>query len=129
LGATIDVDIGGTFTDCFVVWDERYGKGKAPTTHYQASIGFKNAIAAAAESFGVELEELLSDTEVIRYSTTIATNTLIEKTGPRLGLITTAGFEDCLLIGRGRQWADGLPPAEVRNQARARKPDPSSRAT
>lgn len=124
MGATIDVDIGGTFTDCFVVWDERYGKGKAPTTHYQASIGFKNAIAAAAESFGVGLQELLSDTEVIRYSTTIATNTLIEKTGPRLGLITTAGFEDCLLIGRGRQWADGLPPAEIRNQARAKKPDP-----
>lgn len=124
MGATIDVDIGGTFTDCFVVWKDEYGKGKAPTTHYQASVGFKNAIAAAAGSFGVALEELLADTDVIRYSTTIATNTLIEKTGPRLGLITTAGFEDCLLIGRARQWADGLTPAEVRNQARARKPEP-----
>ncbi|MBU1670124.1 MAG: hydantoinase/oxoprolinase family protein [Actinobacteria bacterium] len=124
MGATIDVDIGGTFTDCFVVWDGRYGKGKSPTTHYQASIGFKNAITAAAESFGVGLADLLVDTEVIRYSTTIATNTLIEKTGPRLGLITTAGFEDTMLIGRGRQWADGLPTAEVRNQARAEKPEP-----
>jgi N-methylhydantoinase A/acetophenone carboxylase len=124
LSATIDVDIGGTFTDCFVVWDGRYGKGKAPTTHYQASVGFKNAIAAAAASFGVGLEDLLSHAEIIRYSTTIATNTLIERTGPRLGLVTTAGFEDSIFIGRGRQWADGLTPNEVRNQARARKPEP-----
>ncbi|MFH1150746.1 MAG: hydantoinase/oxoprolinase family protein [Actinomycetota bacterium] len=124
MGATIDVDIGGTFTDCFVVWDDRYGKGKAPTTHYQASVGFKNAIVAAAEALGSSLEELLADTDLIRYSTTIATNTLIEKTGPRLGLITTAGFEDVMLIGRGRQWADGLTPAEIRNQARAKKPEP-----
>ncbi|RJP29885.1 MAG: hydantoinase/oxoprolinase family protein [Actinobacteria bacterium] len=124
MGATIDIDIGGTFTDCFVVWRDGYGKGKAPTTRYNASVGFKNAIAAAAESFDASMEELLADTDLIRYSTTIATNTLIERTGPKLGLITTAGFEDCIIVGRSRQWADGLTPSEIRNQARAEKPEP-----
>src|SRR3972149_6568171 len=86
---TIDVDIGGTFTDCYL-----------------------------------SLEEFLRRRERIRYSTTVAMNKLLEHRGPRLGLLTTEGFEDFIIIGRGSQWADGLTIEEQRQVARAEKPTP-----
>ncbi|MDP6619186.1 MAG: hydantoinase/oxoprolinase family protein, partial [Nitrospinota bacterium] len=64
------------------------------------------------------------DVESIRYATTVGTNTLIERTGPKLGLITTAGFEDTIFIGRCSQWADGIPFKFARNIARIRRPEP-----
>jgi len=36
----ISVDIGGTFTDCFFVWDDRYVEAKALTTHHNLALGF-----------------------------------------------------------------------------------------
>ena len=106
---TISVDIGGTFTDCFVVYGKRIVTAKSPTTHHNLSIGFLTAVKGAARELGLDRDELLGRAEIIRYSTTIPTNTLIQRTGPKLGLITTKGFEDTVTIGRSRQWADGLP--------------------
>jgi len=40
----ISVDIGGTFTDCFVAWDGRYIQAKALTTHHNLSQGFNEAL-------------------------------------------------------------------------------------
>jgi N-methylhydantoinase A/acetophenone carboxylase len=51
-------------------------------------------------------------------------NRLIERKGPALGLITTEGQEDAILIGKGAQWVDGLRPTERRNLAVQRKPQP-----
>jgi len=122
--ATIDVDIGGTFTDCFVMSNGRMVRGKAPTTKHNLSIGFKQAVEDCADQLGLARDELLKDTTVIRYSTTQATNSLIERTGPRLGLITTKGHEEAILIGRARQWADGLHLQERRHMYRASRPEP-----
>jgi N-methylhydantoinase A/acetophenone carboxylase len=66
----------------------------------------------------------MPEIDMIRYSTTIAMNRLIERKGPRLGLITTEGHEDVVLIGRGAQWIDGTRVAERRNLAIQKKPDP-----
>jgi N-methylhydantoinase A/acetophenone carboxylase len=60
----------------------------------------------------------------VRYSTTVAMNRLIERRGPRLGLMTTEGHEDAILIGRGAQWVDGTRLAERRNLAIQQKPVP-----
>ncbi len=121
---TIDIDVGGTFTDLVV----RNGKetiiAKSPTTHYDLSVCFINVIEEAAKRLGVSLDNLLADTEVIRYSTTVAMNRLIQRNGPKLGLITTEGHEDMVLIGRGAQWVDGTRVAERRNLARQEKPKP-----
>jgi len=87
-------------------------------------VGFFRAVEVAAERLGVTLEALLSDTETITYSTTVGTNTLIERSGPRLGVITTMGFENTLQIGRGRSWADGLPTDARYERARAQRPEP-----
>jgi N-methylhydantoinase A/acetophenone carboxylase len=122
--ATIDVDVGGTFTDALVTLDGRVAKAKASTTSYNLAVGFMRALETAAAELGSDLPSLLAATEMVRYSTTIALNRLLERKGPRLGLLTTAGFEDTIFVGRGGQWADGLPVRERRNVARAQRPLP-----
>lgn len=124
MGASINIDIGGTFTDCFVVHEGRLVKGKSSTTHYNLSVGFMRSIETACEGLGLTLGDVLAATDLIRYSTTLATNALIERSGPKLGLITTAGFEDTILIGRARQWADGRNMESKVNLSRIEKPVP-----
>jgi N-methylhydantoinase A/acetophenone carboxylase len=122
--ATIDIDVGGTFTDCLVVCGEQIARAKSPTTGYNLSVGFRKAIEEAAGQLGISLTDLLRKTAVVRYSTTIAMNTLIQRNGPKLGLVTTAGQEHMLLVGRSRSWADGLHPRERRYMYLAKKPEP-----
>jgi len=122
--ATIDIDVGGTFTDCLVVLGDRMARSKSPTTGYNLSVGFRRGVEDAARQLGMSMAELLQATSLIRYSTTLAMNTLIQRTGPKLGLITTAGQEHMLLIGRSRAWADGLHPRERRYMYLAQKPEP-----
>lgn len=121
---TVNVDIGGTFTDCFVSYEGRQASGKQATTRYRLTHGFNAAIEEAAGKLGVDVEELLGATDIVRYATTLAMNALIERKGPKLGLITTAGFEDTVFIGRGAQWHDGLPMERKREVARGRRPVP-----
>ncbi|HEV2920207.1 MAG TPA: hydantoinase/oxoprolinase family protein, partial [Actinomycetota bacterium] len=121
---SVDIDVGGTFTDCVLTLDGRRVIGKAPTTPYDLSVGFMNAIEEVAAEAGLEVEELLPRLDVVRYSTTVAMNRLIERRGPRVGLITTEGQEDAILIGRGAQWIDGKRLDERRNLATQRKPAP-----
>ena len=57
--------------------------------------------------FGISLEALFSGVNVVLYSGTGMLNTLLSRTGRKLGLITTKGLEDMILMGRGLQaWAD-----------------------
>ena len=82
------------------------------------------AIAEAAARLRIPVDDLLAETEIIRYSTTLAMNKLIERKGPRLGLLITDGFTDTTLIGRGSQWSDGIPLKHQRNIARVERPEP-----
>ncbi len=122
--ATIDIDIGGTFTDCFVNHDNRTFTQKEPTTHYDLSVGLLNALKGISKQSGLRLNDLLQQTAVFRYSTTITMNALIERKGPKLGLITTAGFEDTIYIGKGSQWAHGLTLEEQKKIVALKKPEP-----
>ena len=125
MGFSINVDIGGTFTDLFAVRDGGEIRiAKAPTTHFDLSVGFMKGIQELAHMFGLGLNDLLSQTDSVRYCTTLGTNALIERTGPKLGLITTAGFEDTIFLGRGRSWADGIIAEENKDLARIQKPKP-----
>ena len=124
MSGTIDIDIGGTFTDCYAQLGSETAWCKTRTTGYDLSRGMLQAIEDAASRLSVTSTELLGRTDIIRYSTTLALNSLLEAKGPRLGYITTEGFEDNLLIGRGSQWSDGLSIKQQRNIARALKPAP-----
>lgn len=121
---TIDVDVGGTFTDMVMVVDGRTVYRKVPTTPYDLSVCFMQAIEAGAEAFGTTVDELMPRMEMVRYSTTVAMNRLIERKGPRIGLITTEGHEDAILIGRGAQWIDGTRLDERRALPLMSKPEP-----
>jgi N-methylhydantoinase A/oxoprolinase/acetone carboxylase beta subunit len=120
----IDIDVGGTFTDLVLTWDDARYVAKAPTTPYDLSVGFLDVLTAGAEQLGRPLDEVLPEVEIVRYSTTVAMNRLIERKGPRLGLITTEGHEDAILIGRGAQWTDGTRIGERRNLSVQAKPTP-----
>jgi N-methylhydantoinase A/oxoprolinase/acetone carboxylase beta subunit len=120
----IDIDVGGTFTDLVLTWEDRRVVAKAATTPYDLSVGFLNVLNEGAAQLGMVLTEVLPEIEIVRYSTTVAMNRLIERKGPKLGLITTEGHEDAILIGRGAQWTDGTRIGERRNLAVQHKPAP-----
>ncbi len=121
---SIDIDVGGTFTDLVLNLDGHAVQAKVPTTAYDLSVCFLNVIEVGAQELGLTLDQLLPRVGMVRYSTTIAMNRLIERKGPRLGLITTEGHEDAILIGRGAQWVDGSRLHERRNLAGQNKPVP-----
>src|SRR5258708_29238064 len=83
----VSVDIGGTFTDCFVVWNENYVEGKALTTHHNLALGFNESLADACKQLNVEATTLLSQVASGRYATTVGTNALSEPKGPRVRVL------------------------------------------
>ena len=90
----IAVDIGGTFTD-LAAFDESSGKlmfGKALSTHDDLPRGIQNTLDGA----GV----LCSEASLFLHGSTIAINTLLERTGARTALMITEGFRDIYEIGR-----------------------------
>jgi N-methylhydantoinase A len=93
MGYTIDIDTGGTFTDGFFVFKDQVKTVKVPTTPHDLTICFLECIKAGAERFGVMVEDLLYETDIIRFSNTIGTNTIIQRNGSRVGLIVTASCE------------------------------------
>ena len=122
---TVGVDIGGTFTDC-VVLDPQGSVvlGKALSTPNDFALGALNAVSDAARNLGLASEdELLRNTRFFFHACTIADNTLITRTGPRTGLLTTEGFADTLLIMRGRT-TEGLTESEAFRASTQSKPDP-----
>jgi N-methylhydantoinase A/oxoprolinase/acetone carboxylase beta subunit len=121
---TIDIDVGGTFTDMVLTLDGETSYRKVPTTPYDLSVGFMQVVEEAASEAGVSLEDLVGRVETVRYSTTVAMNRLLERSGPRVALITTEGHEDATLIGKGAQWIDGTRLDERRALPHQHKPRP-----
>jgi len=91
---TIDIDTGGTFTDGFFVGGNRVEMVKVPTTPHDLTVCFLKCIEAGAERLGAAVEDLLYETEIIRFSNTIGTNTIIQRNGAKVGLLVTSGRED-----------------------------------
>jgi len=89
--ALVGIDTGGTFTDFVAFVDGTL------RTHKVLSTAHNPAVAVLRG-----LQDLLPDAGpcVVTYGSTVATNTLLERTGARVVLLTTAGFEDLLEIGR-----------------------------
>lgn len=103
----LGIDAGGTMTDTFIV-DESGGftVGKAATTPHDESVGFLESADDAMSYWKVDGDRLYPTLEVSLYSGTTMLNTLLTRRGQKVGLITTRGFEDDILMGRGMQsWA------------------------
>ncbi|MFH1102429.1 MAG: hydantoinase/oxoprolinase family protein [Pseudomonadota bacterium] len=94
----IALDVGGTFTDA-VLTDEKteaFFCTKTPTTHDDLTRGVLIALREILAISGASIKEI----DYIIHGTTIGTNAIVEGKGARVGLITTAGFEDVLEIRR-----------------------------
>src|SRR5689334_9978648 len=94
----IAFDTGGTFTDCVFVRDGRIEIVKVASTPRRPA----EAIALALDRIpdgGGEAEFGASGLELV-FGTTVGTNALLQRRGGRVALLTTAGFEDVLEIGR-----------------------------
>ena len=88
----IAIDTGGTFTDC--VWID-------PATHRLRMLKIFSTPKDPSESIVEALRKIAPDQEIILlHGTTVGTNTLLERKGARTALVTTAGFEDAIEIGR-----------------------------
>ena len=92
------MDIGGTFTDLVLV--DEHGAiqliGKVLTTPKDPAIGVMDGARRVLAQAGVSLAHV----RYVIHGTTLITNALIERKGAPVGLITTAGHEDALAIGR-----------------------------
>lgn len=86
----IGIDTGGTFTDFVLIRDGRIEIFKELSTPHNPAEAILKGLARVQQS---------AIREVI-HGSTVATNALLERKGARTALITTAGFEDVLVIGR-----------------------------
>jgi N-methylhydantoinase A len=86
----VAIDTGGTFTDC--VWIDR------------GSLRMLKVFSTPGDPSEAIVEALRKITPqgelIILHGTTVGTNTLLERKGARTALVTTAGFEDAIEIGR-----------------------------
>ena len=115
-GRMIGVDVGGTFTDVFVLneTDGTASVAKVPTTRPDQSAGFLDGI-------GREVADL-SQISVVVHGTTAGTNALLERKGAKTGVICTEGLRDVLEMrrrDRPRTWGlrgDFEPVVDRRNR-------------
>lgn len=95
------IDIGGTFTDCIVFNERALLSLKVPSTPPDLERGLLNALARAASMSGQTLQQFLAELPLVLQGTTAALNTVLTRTGAKVGLITTKGFRDVIETRRG----------------------------
>ena len=94
----LGVDVGGTFTDLLLINEDSGATytAKVPSTPEDSSIGVLNGIARICETSGVNPTEI----NRVMHGTTVATNAVLTGKGAKVGLVTTAGYEDTLQVAR-----------------------------
>ena len=121
----VGIDIGGTFTDCAIV--DRAGKlltTKVPSTPADFSRGMMDALDAGAQALGLSIDRFCRDIAFLSHGTTVGTNTIIQKRGAKVGLITTKGHEDAIHIMRGSRGFGGRDIRKVVHFPETSKPQP-----
>jgi N-methylhydantoinase A len=89
---SIAIDTGGTFTDC--IWID-------PATARPCMLKVFSTPADPSQAITEALKQIAPRGDfILLHGTTVGTNTLLERKGARAALVTTAGFEDAIEIGR-----------------------------
>jgi N-methylhydantoinase A len=98
MSTRIGVDVGGTFTDLLLhdpvrnlTWN-----GKLPTTPDAPHEAITKGVARILQETDTDPVDVVS----VVHGTTLVTNTVLERTGARVGLVTTRGFRDVLEMGQ-----------------------------
>ncbi|KGE04522.1 hydantoinase/oxoprolinase family protein [Pseudohaliea rubra] len=119
---SVGVDVGGTFTDVFVL-DDAGGQplmAKVPSTPEDPSIAVINGIDKVCSEHAIDPTEI----RAVMHGTTVATNAVLTGNGARVGLIVTDGYRQILHLARGfvpgalSGWINfvkGRPMAELRD--------------
>src|SRR3954464_10492867 len=108
MGYLVGIDIGGTFTDCAIVDGAgRLLTTKVPSTPPDFARGMLDELGAGAQAIGISIDEFCRDIAFLSHGTTVGTNTIIQKRGAKVGLITTKGHEDAIHIMRGSRGYGG----------------------
>jgi N-methylhydantoinase A len=122
----LGVDVGGTFTDIVVLDEDR---GLTILKVLSTPSDYSEAICVALEQLIQRGELRPLDVAAVIHAYTVASNTVITRSGARVGLITTEGFRDVLEIGRLRmprlydmEWEKPRPlvPRYLRREVRER---------
>ena len=94
----LGVDVGGTFTDCLLIDEERGSAvtAKVLSTPADPSVGVLNGIALVCERAGADARDIAH----VLHGTTVATNAILTGSGARVGLVTTQGYRQVLQIAR-----------------------------
>jgi N-methylhydantoinase A len=99
MGYRVGVDVGGTFTDVFVLDQDRGGTftAKVPSTPADPSIAVMNGILKVCDQNAIAPAEI----ESVMHGTTVATNAVLTGNGAEVGLIVTEGYRQVLHLARG----------------------------
>ncbi len=91
---TADTDVGGTLTDGVFFDGQNIACVKADTTPHDLTVRLFDCLAQGANKLGfADAAEFLHHVHLIRWSTTITSNVLAERRGPRIGLIVSHGYD------------------------------------
>ena len=104
MGMRLGIDIGGTFTD-FILATESGGLEvwKTSSTPAAPEEAVFVGVGELAEQQNMEIEQFVANCDHIIHGTTIATNTIINRSGPKLGILHTDGFRDILYLRDGHK--------------------------
>jgi N-methylhydantoinase A len=94
----LGVDVGGTFTDLLLISEEtgQTFTAKVPSTPEDSSIGVLNGVARICDESGIDPKQI----KRVMHGTTVATNAVLQGRGSKVGLVTTAGYEQTLQVAR-----------------------------
>lgn len=121
----VGIDIGGTFTDCVAVDSAGNATSvKVPSTPPHFEHGFHDALKAVASELQLPVSAFLESVDHVLHGTTVATNVMVQRSGARVGVITTKGHGDATLIMKGHGRVAGLPASALTHPQRTDKPVP-----
>src|ERR1700761_1362070 len=121
----IGVDIGGTFTDTFLMRsDGAVAAAKSPTTPRHLADGVMGALETLAQQLGVDLPDLLSETSYVCHGTTTSLNALVTGDVPKVGSLTTRGHGDAISIMKLEGHYAGLDADHTQDMTGTAKPPP-----
>jgi N-methylhydantoinase A/oxoprolinase/acetone carboxylase beta subunit len=122
---TVDIDVGGTLTDGLFSDGKVAIPVKVDTTPHDLTVCFRDCLTEGARRFGFDdLTAFLNLVDLIRWSTTITSNALAQRTGPKLGLLVSEGHEQDLYARDGASPVLGtlIDPANVIGLSRPIEP-------
>ena len=123
---TVDIDSGGTMTDCLIAGGGALHALKLDTTPHDFTVSFLDCLKEGAKRLGfADVRAFLDEVALIRWSSTITSNLLAERRGPKIGCLVSEGHErdlygkgaspavDSIIAGKNVIGLDANPAAEA----------------